>query len=86
MTLFNESEPTNEIDGERASGDFTADDFEGTLQGKSMTDLLNIINNGNAYVNVHTEANPPGELRETIEQALAEVTGSSSSVMMTTMK
>lgn len=79
VTLFNESEPTNEIDGELASGDFTADDFEGMLQGKSMTDLLNIINNGNAYVNVHTEANPQGGLRGTIEQASADVTESSSS-------
>lgn len=79
VTLFNESEPTNEIDGERASEDFTADDFEGTSQGKNMTDLINIINNGNAHVIVHTQANPPGKLRGTTEQALAEVTGSSSS-------
>lgn len=77
VTLFNESEPMNEVDGELASGDFTSDDFEGTLQGKTMTDLVNAINSGDAYVNVHTEANPSGELRGTIEQGISEIGTSS---------
>ena len=77
VTLFNESEPSNEVDGELASGDFTSDDFEGMLQGKTMTDLVNIMNSGDAYVNVHTEANPSGELRGTIEQGISEIGTSS---------
>jgi hypothetical protein len=72
VTLFNATDgPTDEIDGTLESGDFTAEDFEGPLQGQNMTDLLDAIEGGQAYVNVHTEANPPGELRGTIEVAPA---------------
>ena len=64
VTLFNATDgPTDEIDGTLESGDFTAEDFEGPLQGQNMTDSVDAINGGQAYVNVHTEANPPGELR-----------------------
>jgi len=33
-----------------------------------MSDLIGLINNGTAYVNVHTEEDPPGELRGMIEE------------------
>jgi hypothetical protein len=72
VTLFNASDgPTDEISGTLESGTFTAENFEGPLQGKNMSDLVDSLNSGQAYVNVHTEANPPGELRGTIEQAPA---------------
>ena len=67
VTLFNASDgPTDEIDGTLESGDFAAEDFEGPLQGQNMTDLVDAIEGGQAYVNVHTEVNPPGEVRGTI--------------------
>jgi len=72
VTLFNATDgPTDEIDGTLESGTFTAEDFEGPLQGQNMTDLVDAIEGGQAYVNVHTEANPPGEVRGTIEAATA---------------
>ena len=72
VTLFNATDgPTDEIDGTLESGDFAAEDFEGPLQGQNMTDLADAIEGGQAYVNVHTEANPPGELRGTIAVAPA---------------
>jgi hypothetical protein len=72
VTLFNATDgPTDEIDGTLESGDFAAEDFEGPLQGQNMTDLVDAIEGGQAYVNVHTEANPPGEVRGTIEVAPA---------------
>lgn len=74
VTLFNASEPTDEVDGTLESGDFAAEDFEGPLQGQNMTDLVDAIEGGQAYVNVHTEANPPGEIRGTIEVAPAAAT------------
>jgi CHRD domain len=37
--------------------------LEGPLAGKQLSDLITMINNGDAYVNVHTEANPKGEIR-----------------------
>lgn len=72
VTLFNATDgPTDEIDGTLESGDFAAEDFEGPLQGQNMTDLVDAIEGGQAYVNVHTEANPPGEVRGTIDVAPA---------------
>ncbi len=72
VTLFNATDgPTDEIDGTLESGTFTSEDFEGPLQGQNMTDLTDAIEGGQAYVNVHTEVNPPGELRGTIDVAPA---------------
>jgi hypothetical protein len=33
------------------------------LKDKQISDLVKLINDGQAYVNVHTEANPMGEIR-----------------------
>jgi hypothetical protein len=41
-------------DGVLAAGSFTAANFVGPLTGMSMSVLVNHINAGNAYVNVHT--------------------------------
>ena len=72
VTLFNATDgPTDEIDGTLESGTFTAEDLEGSLEGQTMTDLVDAFHSGQAYVNLHTEANPPGEIRGTIEQASA---------------
>eukprot|EP00887_Chlorella_sp_A99_P003732 scaffold7.g3732.t1 len=45
------------------SGSFTPANFEGALAGKGMNDLLDVIRAGNIYVNMHTTANPGGEIR-----------------------
>ncbi|MHB1485351.1 MAG: CHRD domain-containing protein [Saccharofermentanales bacterium] len=47
-------------------GTFTAADFIGPLAGMTMQDLLTAIDEGRAYVNVHTTAYPGGEIRGTI--------------------
>lgn len=75
--LFNATEPTDVNDGTLEAGDFTAEDFVGPLQGQNMSDLVDIIQDGQAYVNVHTESNPAGEIRGTIELAPADDTGDS---------
>lgn len=41
-------------DGVLASGEITAADLTGPLAGKSLQDLVDIIQSGDAYVNVHT--------------------------------
>jgi len=46
-----------------AQGTFTAANLVGTLAGQSLDALLAEIAAGRAYVNVHTSANPPGEIR-----------------------
>jgi CHRD domain len=65
--LFNASTPTGPITGELAEGSIASANLEGPLQGKQLSDLITLMQNGTAYVNVHTEQNPDGEIRGTIE-------------------
>jgi hypothetical protein len=53
--------------GVLARGSITAADLAGPLQGKTIGDLVEQIKAGKAYVNVHTEKNPAGEIRGQIE-------------------
>jgi hypothetical protein len=46
-----------------AQGTITADDLVGPLAGQSLDDLIEAMSTGNAYVNVHTDQYPPGEVR-----------------------
>lgn len=55
--------PTGKVNGMLSKGNATASDLKGPLAGKQMSDLLNLIKTGNAYVNVHTTQNPKGEIR-----------------------
>lgn len=55
--------------GTLAEGTFTADDFVGPLAGQSLRDLVNALRERGAYVNVHTEDHPKGEIRGQIEPA-----------------
>ena len=62
--LFNStSNPTGSVNGMLSRGSFNSSDFVGPLKGKQMSDLVKLIDNGQAYVNVHTQPNPNGEIR-----------------------
>ena len=50
-------------DGVLATGSFTAADFRGPLTGLGMDALVDALESGNAYVNVHTVQLPGGEIR-----------------------
>jgi hypothetical protein len=54
------------FDGVLAEGTVTADDLVGPLAGGSLDDLTMAIDEGRAYVNVHTTQHPGGEIRGTI--------------------
>jgi hypothetical protein len=56
-----------DVDGLLAEGTITAADLVGPLAGMSIDDLLAEMRAGNAYVNVHSEANPGGEIRGQIQ-------------------
>jgi CHRD domain len=45
------------------NGKITSGDLQGPLAGKQISDLVNIMKNGGAYVNVHTQQNQNGEIR-----------------------
>lgn len=49
--------------GVLAEGTITADDLTGALAGQGLSALVEEMRAGNTYVNVHTLANPPGEIR-----------------------
>ena len=54
---------TGVFTGILAEGLITSSVFGGQLLGKTMNDLVTNIEAGNAYVNVHTAQNSPGEIR-----------------------
>lgn len=51
------------FNGVLATGTITAEDLIGPMAGQTIADLVIQINAGNTYVNVHTVANPTGEIR-----------------------
>ncbi len=51
------------FDGVLAESTTTADDLVGPLAGASLDELVSVIRDGNAYVNVHTSSHPAGEVR-----------------------
>lgn len=51
------------FDGVLANGEFRAGDLVGPLGGGSLDDLVAAIDDGAAFVQVHTKANPAGEIR-----------------------
>jgi len=60
VTLFKYDTPMNEVS---ENGTITADNLEGPMAGKQISDLASAGANGTLYVNVHTEQNPNGEIR-----------------------
>jgi hypothetical protein len=66
--LFPADGPPGELipgrsDGVLAEGTITADDLVGPLGGNPLQSLVEMIEAGNTYVNVHTTDNPGGEIR-----------------------
>jgi hypothetical protein len=60
VTLFS-YDPSQ--DGVAEAGTITADDLEGPMAGSPLSDLMDAMENGETYVNIHTEQNPNGEIR-----------------------
>ena len=62
VTFFNYTgpRPINEV---MEGGTITADDLEGPLKGKPLSELAVAGANGSLYINIHTEQYPNGEIR-----------------------
>jgi len=69
VTLFKADSPTGEISGNLANGTITGSSLEGQMQGTAVSDLVKSMERGETYVNVHTEANPNGEIRGQVSTA-----------------
>ena len=59
-------------------------DLQGPLKGKKITDLVNLMSNESAYVNILTERNPRGEIRGQLNmgQIQLDPTGSITGLMV----
>jgi hypothetical protein len=62
-TLYKSTNAKGEINGILSKGKVYSNLLEGPLAGKYISNLIDLINQGNAYVNVHTKQNPQGEIR-----------------------
>ena len=56
-----------EFTGQLGAGDFTDADLVGPLAGMTLADLLTAIEEDRAYVNVHTDQFPAGEIRGSLQ-------------------
>ncbi len=63
VNLFTGPEKKGKFSGVLAKGTITDKDLVGPMQGKSLEDLVKMIEAGGTYVNVHTAENPGGEIR-----------------------
>jgi CHRD domain len=63
LIRFKELTPTGPVNGLLAQGVITADELLGPLRGKQISDLTDLIEDNNAYVEVHTTEYPNGEIR-----------------------
>jgi len=66
VNLFIPAKATGKVTGSLAQSSINSTSLIGPLKGKQMPDLISLMKNGQAYVNVHTAQNPPGEVRGTI--------------------
>lgn len=62
-----EGEAEGEVEGNLVEGVILDMDFVGPLEGKPLTDFIKLIEKGEAYVVIHTEQNPKGEIRGIIK-------------------
>ena len=83
VNLFIPSGPTGKLSGTLAQSSINSTSLIGPLSGKQMPDLIKLINTGNAYVNVHTSQNPPGEVRGQISSGSATSAATASAATST---
>lgn len=60
------------------NGDIQTNDLAGPLEDSEIADLVDLMNNGSAYVNVHTEIYPDGAIRGQISSVGVTTEDSSS--------
>jgi CHRD domain-containing protein len=68
LIRFKSLTPTGPVNGQLAQGNISSSRLEGPLKGKQISDLTKLIDDNDAYVNVHTKLNPNGEIRGQISK------------------
>jgi CHRD domain len=67
VALITNEKKAGKFSGTLAEGTITEKELMGSLMGKSVKDLVKQIKKGNAYLNVHTDKYPNGEIRGQIK-------------------
>ena len=55
------------------NGNITKSDLRGPMQDKKISDLITLMGNGSAYVNIHTDKYPKGAIRGQISSSESEM-------------
>jgi hypothetical protein len=55
------------------NGNITKGDLRGPMQGKDISDLITLMGNGSAYVNIHTDKYTKGAIRGQISSSYSEM-------------
>jgi CHRD domain len=74
VPLYKPDTPSGPIVGVLATGNITADTFKGPMAGKPISDLITAMQNGETYVNIHTQKHPDGEIRGQIMVSNSTIT------------
>jgi len=63
VTIFTSESPPAQINGTLSQGNISSANLQGPMKGKPLSGLIDLFQNGDAYVNIGTEQNPNGEIR-----------------------
>lgn len=74
VTLYRTADPSPGLFG-GYSGNITSSMLEGPLRGMQLSALVDILSNGQAYVNVHTIKYENGEIRDQVAVSSGNTTG-----------
>jgi hypothetical protein len=74
VTLYKTADPSPGLFG-GYSGNITSSMLEGPLKGQQLSALVDLMSNGQAYVNVHTIKNKDGEIRDQVILSSGNTTG-----------
>ena len=74
VTLYKTADPSPGLFG-GYTGNITSSMLEGPLRGQQLSALVDLLSNGQAYVNVHTIKNQNGEIRDQVVVSSGNTTG-----------
>ncbi|MGA7141061.1 MAG: CHRD domain-containing protein [Nitrososphaeraceae archaeon] len=83
VMLFH-SGPTGPLNGTLIQGSFSAAELYGPMSGKTISYLLDKMNKGGAYVNIHTGSFPNGEIRGQISRVNSTINDNTTMTAHTT--
>ena len=75
LTIFSSKVPVTNVTGILSEGNITSANFQGSMMGKQLSNLTDLMQKGGAYVNVLTVQNPNGEIRGQLGFAGIDETG-----------